>query len=202
MARRKGRGRLSSIDILAQNPETQPIVAWAAQELAKRELPQIDILAEFNKRLEHLAIEHNLDIQTISKSAFNRFSIRRALVARRLEETRQIATTLADRFDASENDDLTVMVAQTIKTLVFEILESADEGGIDTKGAMELARAIKHAVEAEHISTDRRKRIEAELAKKAEQAVNAAVDSANKSGHKLSAPEILEKIRDVYGIGR
>ncbi|MBB4302339.1 Skp family chaperone for outer membrane proteins [Rhodobium orientis] len=169
MAGRAGRGRLSSIDLLP--PEADPIVAWAMQELRARDRTQEDIRVEFNERLEKLALDHGLAIEPISRSAFHRHGFRLAKIARRLEETRAIAGALTERLGADQSDDLTVMVSETIKTLVLEMLEGAEAGGIDPKGAAELARAHKTAVQAQAISTDRRRKIEKEFAEKTEQAI-------------------------------
>ncbi len=193
MARRKGRGRLSSIDLLP--PEADPIVLWAAKELDARELPQIDLLEEFNKRLANLALEHNLDIQPISKSAFNRHSIRLSTTARRLKEGRDIAGALTERLGPDQSDSLTIMVSEFIKTLVFEMLEGAEAGSINPKGAAELARALKTAVQAQSISTDRRRKVEKEFADKAEKAIDKVADEAG-----LSAEIVSQLRRDFLGV--
>ena len=51
MTARKGRGRLSSIDLLPE--ECSEAITWAAQELAKRERTQVDIYAEFKDMLSY-----------------------------------------------------------------------------------------------------------------------------------------------------
>ena len=149
MGRRSGRGRLSSIELLPADAE--PIVAWAMQELRLRKHTQVDILNEFNVKLRKLAVEIGEPVAPISLSAFNRYAIRLASTARRLEETRAIASALTERLEPGDTDDLTVMVAEAIKTLVFEILESSEDGSVDTKGAMELARALQAAASAQSI---------------------------------------------------
>src|SRR3990167_9509359 len=136
MARRKGRGRLSSIELLP--PDAELIVAWAMGELRDRKRHQVEILAEFNERLQALAKETGLVVPPISRTAFNRYTLRLASTARRLEETHEIASAITERLQPGESDDLTVMVAETLKTLIFEILEGAAGEGdsrvvIDTK---------------------------------------------------------------------
>jgi hypothetical protein len=192
MARRSGRGRLSSIELLP--PEAEPIVAWAMGELRERTHTQQDILDEFNKRLRVLATELNREIEPISSSAFNRYSIRLAATARRLEETREIAATITKRLGPDQGDDLTVLTAETIKVLIFELLE-AGSGEISTKGAMELARALYAAVSAQSVSTDRRRKwqkdFEAQTAK--------AIDAAAKRGGLTKAT--AEKIKgEILGV--
>jgi len=208
MGRRSGRGRLSSIELLPADAE--PIVAWAMQELRARKHTQVDILDKFNVKLRKLAVEREEawtaagrtgkerpePIQPISLSAFNRYAIRLATTARRLEETRAIAAALTERLEPGDTDDLTVMVAEAIKTLVFEILESAHGGQVDTKGAMELARALQAAASAQSISSERRRKVEKDFADKAAK----AIDQVGKA--KGLTAETVEAIKaQVLGVG-
>lgn len=162
--RRQGRGRLSSIDLLPE--EADGVVAWAWAELNERKRTQVEIHAEFNEKLAELGIE------PISLAAFNRYTLRLAATARRLEETRQIAAAVTERLGPGEADELTIMVAEAIKTLVFELLERGGEGGIDPKGAMELARALQSAVSAQSVSSRRRREVQDEFNKKTAKAVD------------------------------
>lgn len=183
MARRAGRGRLSAIEQLPE--EAEPIVAWAMQELRARKHTQVDICEEFNKRLSRLAADLGTGIEPISLSSFNRYAIRLAASARRLEETRAIASALTERLGPDQADDLTVMVAETIKTLVFELLEG--DGDITPKGAMELARALHSAVSAQSVSSDRRRKVEAEFARKAEDAVDKVAEARGLTAETVEA---------------
>lgn len=159
----RGRGRLSSIELLPR--ECDEIVAWAAQELADRTRTQLDIYAEFADRCATLKdeFEGGIDFTVPSFSSFNRFALRQASLNRRLEETREIASTMAARFDAQGSDDLTRIAAEAIKTLVFEVITSTGDAGLDPKGAMQLASALKSAAQAQGISTDRRLKVEREF---------------------------------------
>ncbi|KPU84430.1 hypothetical protein JI58_03930 [Marinosulfonomonas sp. PRT-SC04] len=162
MALRKGRGRLSSIDLL---PETvDHIVLWAFQELKDRDRLQKDIHEEFNEKLAEF------DIEPISLSAFNRHSIRLATMARRHEEVRAITSALAERLEPGQTDDLTIIAAETIKTLIFEMLEKGD--GITPKAAMELARALQSAVNSQKLSLDRKRVMQAQFANQVEDAID------------------------------
>lgn len=195
MGRRSGRGRLSSIELLPA--EAEPIVAWAMQELRNRDHHQTDILDEFNKRLKHLALDMGEPIAPISRSAFNRYTLRLATTARRLEETRAIAGALTERLQPGDTDDLTVMVAEAIKTLVFEILESSEDGTVDTKGAMELARALQAAASAQSISSERRRKVQKEFDEKAAKAIDQVGKEKGLSG------ETVEAIKaQVLGVGK
>ena len=89
-----------------------------------------------------------------------------------MEETREIASTLADRFGAKESDDLTIMAGEAIKSLVFNMLGEAD-GRLAPQEAMFLAAAFKSAVQAQRVSSDRRSKLEKEFEGKVDAAVEA-----------------------------
>jgi len=169
--RRRGRGRLTAIEQLPS--ECDEIIAWASNELRSRDRTQKEIYEEFFGKLQALQVEHHgeLEFAIPSFSAFNRFSVRLAAMTRRLEETREIAGAISERFDASASDDLTLIAAEAIKTLVFEILTDAGESGVDPKGAMNLANALRSAAQAQNVSTARRERIEKQFADQVDDAV-------------------------------
>lgn len=193
MAERAGRGRLSGIELLPT--ECDPIVAMAAEELRDRDRTQTEIYQEFAANLKMLKAERpELEFQIPSFSAFNRYSIQLATVSRRLDQTREIAGALAEKFDAAASDNLTLIAAEAIKTLVFEILTNAGEAGVEPKGAMALAQALKAASQAQSVSNDRRRKLDAEFGAGAE----AAVDAAVKAGAKVDRAEILRLIRESY----
>jgi len=159
--KRQGRGRLSSIDMLPD--EAQPDLLWALDQLRERSLPQKVILEEFNARLIAL------DIKPISKSAWSRYAVRKAIQYRRQDETRRIAGELAASMGTDDADEMTVMIAEMVKIAAFEILEG---GELSTKGIMEISRALQSSVSAQKASADYReqlqKRIDAKLAEAAE----------------------------------
>lgn len=144
---RKGRGKLSSIDLLPADADA--VVSWAFQELKDRKRLQKDIHAEFNEKLAEI------DLGPISMSAFNRHSISIARIARRHEDVRQMTAALTERLEPGQTDDLTIMAAETIKTLIFELLQN--EEGMTPKDAMELARALQSAVNAQRVPVERKR---------------------------------------------
>lgn len=170
-SRARGRGRLSSIELMP--PECDPIISWAATELARRERTQTDIYTEFVTRCEALMAEHRgeLEFMIPSFSAFNRYSIRLARLTRRLEQTREIVATISEKFDARESDDLTIMTAETLKSLVLHMLADAGDDGMEPKDAMMLASAFRQAAQAQSISTERRRKIEADFESRVDDAV-------------------------------
>ena len=190
----RGRGRLSAFNLLPS--ECDGLIAWAAQELAAMARTQTDIYAEFVTRCEDLMAEHRgeLDFVIPSMSAFNRQSIRLARMTKRLDQTREIVASLSETFDAKDSDDLTIMTAETIKAIVLHLLAEADDA-LDPKDAMHLASAFRQAAQAQSISTDRRRKVEAEFAAR----VTNAVETVGKVNG-MSA-ETLEKIKaEILGV--
>ncbi len=163
---RKGRGRLSSIEQLP--PECDQIIVWAANELRSRDRTQKDVYQEFFAKLEELQLEFHgeLSFEIPSLSSFNRYSLKLAHMTRRLDDTRNIVSSLAKDFDGKASDDLTVIAADAIKSLVFELLTDAGDSGLNPKAAMDLANALRAASAAQGISTKRRSQVEADFAKK------------------------------------
>ncbi|WP_273792390.1 DUF3486 family protein [Brucella anthropi] len=193
MAAQRGRGRLSSIDLLPE--ECEPAITWAAQEFTARKRSLVDIYAEFKQKLIAIQGEIGLAFDIPAFSSFHRHSIKCAAMARRLEQTREIAASIAERFDAEASDDLTLIAAEAIKTLVFEVLHDAGEAGINPKGAMELANALRAAVSAQSVSTTRREKLDAAMQAKTDQALEKV---ARERG--LSAETVAQLRRDFLGV--
>lgn len=190
-----GRGRLSGIELLPE--ECAPIVAWAAEELQKRERTQTEIYDEFYGKMDALHQEYRgeLDFTIPSFSAFNRYSIRLATLTQRLNQTREIASTLATKFDAAASDDLTLIASEAIKTLVFELVTAGGEAGFDPKGAKSLADALYSATRAQGVSTNRRQKVEEEFAAKAKEAVKTVAKARGISAEGVD--QILDQILGV-----
>jgi hypothetical protein len=168
---RRGRGRLSSIDVL---PDwAAPAVLSALGHLRDAKLTQLEILEKFNAELRTLAFLTGItDPPQISQSAFNRKSMRLSAMGQRLTETREIASVLASRFE----EDLTLLASETIKTIVFEMLENAGDIPASAKSAEMMANfatAIKAAEQAKKVSADARIVIEKNFKKAAEGAIDA-----------------------------
>ena len=158
----KGRGRLSSIDML--QAEAADDVLWANQELYARQRPIAEIFVEFNERLASKGID------PISRTAFYNRSFRIAAAQTRMREAREMFAGLASEFTADNVDENTVILGEYLKTLIQELVDDS-AGRKSSKDAMELARAYQATVMAQKISTDRRLKLQAELAQKTEEAV-------------------------------
>lgn len=190
----KGRGRLSGIELLPE--ECAPIVAEAAAELQARKRPQTEIYQDFASKLTELDREYRgeLGINIPSFQAFNRYSVKLATLTQRLNDTREIAATLAEKFDAADSDNLTLIAAEAIKTLVFELVTNGGEAGFKPKEAMSLAAALRSATQAQQVSTVRRSKIEKDLATMADK----AVDAVKKAGAEVNKEDVLRLIREAY----
>ena len=170
----RGRGRLSAFDVMP--PEADLLISWAARELSGRDRTQTDIYAEFVAKCEALMQEHRgeLEFRIPSFSSFNRYSLRQARLTRLRDQTNQIVGALADKFDAKESDDLTIMTAETIKSLVLHMLADTDDA-VTPKDAMHLASAFRQAAQAQNISSRDRMTREKAFDDKVGKAVDAVV---------------------------
>ena len=182
-----GISRLSSIDLLPE--EADEDIAWAHAELKSRKRHKYEILDEFNARLA----DHG--IGPISRSAWYRHTVAVAEATRRIEQTREIASAITERLEVGQTDDLTIAVAETIKTLVFEMLQDGGREGFSPKQAKEMAEAVRAAVAAQNVSSDRRRKVEAELASKVDETIEKVGTVAG-----LSAERIGQLRREFLGV--
>jgi hypothetical protein len=194
--RRRGRGRLSGIELLPV--EAADIIVWASQQLAARERTQTDIYVDFKQQLIALQGEQGLAFDIPAFSSFNRFSIKQAVLGRRLEETRQISSALADRLDGIDNEKLTIMVIESIKTLIFEIISGGEEGGASSEDALNMARAVQSLVSASKMSNAQRDALQANIDRVADEAIDKAAVVAREAG--VSAERIAQMRRDFLGV--
>lgn len=180
--RREGRSRLSSIDLLPD--EAEPDVVWALEQLRERKLPGIAILAEFNERLA------DRGIAPISKSAWSRYSVRKAIQFRKHDEARKMSAELVAQLGPDGVDEVTIMVAEMLKVAMFEKVEG---GSLAAKEIQQLANGLAQAAKAQKDSAEsrRKKEEDEERRKKASQV-------AKKAGVK---PETLAEINRALGIG-
>lgn len=195
---RSGRGQLSTLDTLPEWCEDAKLEAYAA--LKERKQTQEQILDRFNDAIKEAAraIGITEGVPQISRSAFNRAAMRLALLGRRLQETREIAAVLAPKLDQAGDNSVTLMVAETIKTLISEMLSNAGELAADGDTAemlMMTARALTAAEQAKRISTDTRKKIEAELNDKTAKAVDLVGKAKGLSGDTIA--DIKSKILGI-----
>ncbi|MBW7968163.1 phage protein Gp27 family protein [Bradyrhizobium sp. BR 10289] len=193
------RGRLAEIDKLPDWADEAKV--WAFEQLKERKLSQLEILEQFNARLRAASLAHDASAplpEPISRSAFNRTAMRISLLGRRLEETRDLAAVLAPKLDEAGDSSITLMVAESIKMLISEMLTNAGELTADGSTAemlMMTARALAAAEQAKKISADGRRKIETELKSKAAEAVETVAKAKGISAE--TAWEIKSKILGI-----
>lgn len=159
---RDGRGRLASIDLVPE--EAHEDIAWAMAELNKRQRTQAEILSELNGRLA------DKGVPLISKSAFNRRSIRIANAARRIAEGRALFEGIAPQFTPERVDESNIVIGELIKMLIAELLDE-EPGALTPKNSMEMARAYLATIQGQKLSAERRTKLVADFEKKASEAV-------------------------------
>ena len=194
---RRGRGRLSSIDLLPEWAE--PAVTTALGKLRDNKLPQLEILDAFNAELRALAFAAGvMDPPQISSSAFNRKTMRLAAHGRRLAETREIATAIASKMEDGGDEDLTLLLAETIKTVVFEMLERADGLQAADWTAEMMANfsvALANAERAKKISADMKLLVEKNFKKSAEAAIDKVATAKG-----LTPDTVRDFKRELFGV--
>ncbi len=183
----EGRGRLSSIDMLPE--EAEPDIVWALEQLRERTMPSKMILSQFNARLA------DRGIGGVSKSAWGRYSVRKAVQFRKLDEVQRISGELAASLGSEGPDAVTVMVAEMIKLAAFQTLEGGEVG---TKGLLELARALSSVVSAQKGSADHRRQMEEELDARMKKAAADVTAVGTKAGVSKDA---LDKITSLLTTG-
>ncbi|PZP13785.1 MAG: hypothetical protein DI607_08375 [Sphingomonas hengshuiensis] len=191
-----GRGRLSFWDTLPDWAE--PARVWAFEQLKENKLTQLDILDGVNERLRAAAWQEGVtsDVPQASRSSLNRVAMKIAELGRRLRETREIAAILAPKLEAAGDDKLTLLISETLKTLISEMLTNAGELKADGDTAemlMFTSRALKHAEEAKKISSDTRKKLEQEFTAQAEKAVEKVAKAQG------NTPETIAALKQAIG---
>lgn len=193
MIEQRGRGRLSSLDLLPE--EAQDDLIWACQQLAERQRTQADILFEFNDRLEVKGID------AVSKSAFNRKAIRIAAATRRQRETREIFSALSGDIEPERIDEHSIVLGEFLKTLIFELLQPG-RAELNADDALKLSRGFKEVMVGQKVSSDRRadeQKREQERERIAREKTAQVIDAVGKA--KGLTSETVEVIkREVLGI--
>lgn len=193
---RKGRGRLSGIDLLP--PEASEIIVWANQQLMERKRTQLDIYAEFKTKLIGLqgGLGRGFDIPAFS--SFSRFSLQKAEDQRDLAMQREIASALAAHFDDKGNEDVVTMAVETLKVALLETLRRLRQKGASSKEMMEMSRALNSLVATSKLSAGRRQEIQKAMDEAGEEAIDKAAVVAKEAG--VSAESIAQMRREFLGV--
>lgn len=163
---RRGRGRLSSIDLLPE--EAEPAIMRAMDALKERKKPQAQILRVLNVELEAIGAK------PISKSAFNRKALWLASYGRQLEQAREIASVWGERLQETPDGDVGMLLGETLKTLIFDVLTEASLSKKSPSIVMlgVASEALRNLEKAREISVNNRIKIEREFIKDAKKAVD------------------------------
>ncbi|MCC7097282.1 MAG: DUF3486 family protein [Thermomonas sp.] len=196
-ARREGRGRLSSIDMLPD--ECDPDISWAIEALELREMPQTEILREFNARLA------DRGVRGVSKGAFSRWSLRRAQELKRQAGARMLMNIVSERVGPADRSSEMIAAIELVKYRILETLTATGEPDIKllTNAALALNRLSNiGAREAEVTRRERQeqreeKDREAERAKADAAKAAEAIAEAGRTG--VLTPETLQEISRRLG---
>lgn len=196
MARRvrEGRGWLSTIETLPE--EADEHIAWANAQLREREMPQTEILREFNARLA------DLGIKGVSKSAFSRYSVRLAVELRKMDASRRITDEVLARMAPGDRSDAMIAATELLKVRVLEMVTAQEEPDPKLINIASLAMQRLSATalrEAQGQRLDRKEEREAEAA--AQETAEKVEEIAEEARTAADPAEVLRRIReDVYGI--
>lgn len=182
---REGRGWLSSLDLVPDHARAE--IEWAKKQLDARERTQADILFELNDRLEALGVD------PISKSAFNRASVRQDIARRAIADLKYI---MSDSVSPSgeEIDKGNVLLSEMVKNLMLASILARD-GDVNTKETLELAKAFHHLTAGQKLSGEQRAQRDKAFVTQTEEAIDKAVKATG-----LSAEQAARLRRDILGV--
>jgi len=185
MAKRKGRGRPSSIDLL---PEDLRIRLNAA--LRDKRLTQKEILDTFNKLLEER--EH----APISRSALNRYAIQVEDMAGRLSEMREAASMIVGKVEDEKSDTGRALI-EIVKNLAWEMTFN-NERDLDVDALNKISLMIRRLESASNASLARELKIKEQARKLALEEAAKAVEAAHQQG--LNAEQAAFWREQVLGV--
>ncbi|HEY8136250.1 MAG TPA: phage protein Gp27 family protein [Methylocystis sp.] len=183
-----GRGRLSSLDLVPE--EGQEDIQWAMEQLNERKRTASDILFELNDRLTAKGLEQF----TISKSAFNRRSLRVAAMNARYAERTAIVKAMAPSMTPEAIEEMDRVVGEILKMAVLEVLDQVG-GDLTPKGAMELARGYQSVIQGQAKSAEAREKREKQFAEKVAKGVDAVAKAKGLTTE--TADELKAKILGI-----
>lgn len=192
-APRQGRGRLSRLDRLPE--AAQPDLVWLNQELREGKRLQTELRDVFNARL---AVH---GIAPISNGAFSRYSVRKAIQFRNMDENRRMASDLVESLGVDSADKATIALTEMIKMTAVKLIE-AEGAKLAAKDLMELSRAAQAAVGAQKQSAEYRRSLEEEHRRKLAQTLDEVEQKAEGAREPMDAKAALELIRSAYGFAK
>lgn len=191
MKNMRGRGRLSSIDLLPDH--ANQAVNEALAQLGERNMEQQEILAELNGKLAAL----DPPVDPISRSAFNRYSLRFAAQFTKLAEGREMAAAMAERMDEMPEGDIGLMLAETVKVLINDVvMDGMLSGESPSIGVLKEASNALKALEQGRLANAKTSQIK--VRDFVEQAADVASTAAAEQG--LTAETIAAIRGEILGV--
>jgi len=183
------RGRLSTIDMLPD--EAQADVQWAIGELNARKRTAESIRLELNNRLLSIGCD------PISSSSFNRYSLFISRQAQAMQQVRGVAALIAERMDEEPDGDVGLLLGETIKTMIYDVImqEALSDEAPSMKMLLAAAEAVQRLELARSTSLKAAKFKRENFIKEAAEIVEKV---AKESG--LSAEVAAKMRRDVLGV--
>ncbi len=185
--RQKGRGRLSTLEMLPEEADAD--LLWLNEELRAAKRPQVAILDEFNSRLA------DRGIGSISKGAFSRYSVKKARQWREYDERLRLSRALCESMGPDGADRMTVAISERLKMAADEILS---RGNLTAKEVAALANANRAAITAQRHSAELRRSLETEFAERMKKAATEVAEIVRKAG---VSDEVMETINRSLGAG-
>jgi len=186
---RSGRGRLSAIEQLPD--EAEPFVIDAIKALNERSSTQESIREELNLNLLSIGAD------PISPSSFNRYSLNLAVQGKRLMQARSIAELFAEKINEQPDGDIGLLLAETLKTLIYDVVIDASLSGESPAIAMleKAAKALKDLELGRGANLRVAKLKQDNFITEAADTVEAAAQEAG-----LSKERVAQLRRDVLGV--
>jgi hypothetical protein len=185
----RGRGRLSSIQLLPD--EAFPHVRAAIEALKENKRPQESIREELN---EHLLA---LGLDPVSRSAFNRYSLRLAIQGGKLQRAREVGAMWAESLKDAPKDDVSLLLNESLMVLIYDIVteHQVNDGAMSIKMIKEAALAQRNLLLGKKALVETAVTRKAELEAKVDEAVTVAAKAAGLSAE--TAEEIKSKILGI-----
>lgn len=186
---RRGRGRLSSIQLLPD--EAFPHVRQAIEQLKDHKRPQEAIREELNGHLLGLGLD------PVSRSAFNRYSLRLAIQGEKLIKFREVAAIWGEKLKDAPKDDVSLLLNETMMVMIYDIItdHQVSDEAVSMKMMREAALALRSLALQKKATVESTIKQERELVEKVDAAVEVAVKAAGLSAE--TAEEIKAKILGI-----
>ena len=157
------------------------------QLLRDNQHTQLDITDQINEQLSQL------DLQPVSKSAVNRYSMKMAEVGKKIQQTREISQMWIDKLGSSPGGQVGHLLNEIVRTMAFDMTTNLADGDITPELISQLALAVQRLEQASAESEKRERQIKEAVKKEAMQKVETT--AKNKGLSKLTIAQIKEAMQ-------